>query len=67
MLKIIKIGEDLALSAEAQEFTLQPFDQVFVRENPDFEAAKNIVLIVGEVKYPGTYTLLSQKMKRFHL
>ncbi len=41
---------------------LKPFDQVFVRENPDFEAAKNIVLS-GEVKYPGTYTLLSKDEK----
>ena len=48
--------------AEAQKFILQPFDQVFVRENPDFEAAKNIVLS-GEVKYPGTYTLLSKNEK----
>ena len=37
VVKTIKIGEDLVLSSEAQEFTLQPFDQVFVRENPDFE------------------------------
>ena len=62
VVKTIKIGEDLVLSSEAQEFTLQPFDQVFVRENPDFEAAKNIVLS-GEVKYPGTYTLLSKDEK----
>ena len=62
VIKKIKIGEDLVLSLEAQEFTLQPFDQVFVRENPDFEAARNIVL-GGEVKYPGTYALLSKDEK----
>ena len=62
VIKTIKVGEDLVLSSEAQEFTLQPFDQVFVRENPDFEAAKNIVLN-GEVKYPGIYTLLSKDEK----
>lgn len=62
VVKTIKIGEDLVLSSEAKEFTLQPFDQVFVRENPDFEDAKNIVLS-GEVKYPGTYTLLSKNEK----
>jgi len=59
VVKTIKIGDDLILSAEAEEFFLQPFDQVFVRENPDFEPAKNISLS-GEVKYPGTYTLLSK-------
>ena len=62
VIKKIKIGEDLVLSLDAQEFTLQPFDQVFVRENPDFEAARNIVL-GGEVKYPGTYALLSKDEK----
>jgi protein involved in polysaccharide export with SLBB domain len=57
IIKTIKIGEDLMLSAEAQEFMLQPFDQVFVRENPDYEEPVNIVLM-GEVKYPGTYAVL---------
>jgi hypothetical protein len=44
------------------DFELQPFDQIFVRENPDFEDVKNVVL-TGEVKYPGTYTLLSKDEK----
>ena len=60
LVKTIKIGEDLVLSTEAQEFELQPFDQVFVRENPDFEPAK-IYYCLGEVKYPGTYTLLTKR------
>ena len=50
------------LSSEAQEFTLQPFDQIFVRENTDYEEPVNIVLS-GEVKYPGTYSLLSKNEK----
>jgi protein involved in polysaccharide export with SLBB domain len=62
VVKTIKIGDDLVLSSEAQSFILQPFDQVFVRENPDFEPAKNVILM-GEVKYPGTYTLLRKDEK----
>jgi len=62
IVKTIKIGDDLVLSNEAEEFLLQPFDQVFVRENPNFEPSKNISLS-GEVKYPGTYTLLSKDEK----
>jgi polysaccharide biosynthesis/export protein len=62
IVKTIKIDNDLVLSAEAEEFLLQPFDQVFVRVNPNFEVAKNISLL-GEVKYPGTYTLLSKNEK----
>jgi hypothetical protein len=50
------------LSSEAQKFMLEPFDQVFVRENPDYEEPVNIVLM-GEVKYPGTYSLLSKDEK----
>ena len=62
VVRTISIGEDLVLSNEAMDFILQPFDQIFVRENPDFEDVKNIVL-TGEVKYPGTYTLLSKDEK----
>ena len=62
VIKTIKIGDDLLLSATAQEFILQPFDQVFVRQNPNYEDPVNIVLM-GEVKYPGTYSLLSKNEK----
>ncbi|MAU35999.1 MAG: hypothetical protein CMD14_01335 [Flavobacteriales bacterium] len=59
IVKNIKITQDLILSSEAQGFTLKPFDQVFVRENPDYEEPINIV-VTGEVKYPGTYSLLAK-------
>ncbi|MBT3612148.1 MAG: hypothetical protein HN522_04320 [Flavobacteriales bacterium] len=59
VIKTIKIGNDLILSSEAEAFMLQPFDQVFVRENSNYEEPVNIVLM-GEVKYPGTYSLLSK-------
>ncbi|MEE2700105.1 MAG: SLBB domain-containing protein [Bacteroidota bacterium] len=62
VIKTIKVGEELMLSSEAEAFMLQPFDQVFVRENPDYEEPVNIVLM-GEVKYPGTYSLLSKDEK----
>ena len=62
VVKKIKIGDDLVLSAEAEEFLLKPFDQIFVRENPDFEVSKKIIL-TGEVKYPGVYSLLSRDEK----
>ena len=58
VVKNIQVGDDLLLSNQAKEFTLQPFDQVFVRENPDYQEPINIVLS-GEVKYPGVYSLLS--------
>jgi protein involved in polysaccharide export with SLBB domain len=58
----IKIGNNLVLSNEAEEFVLQPFDQIFVRSNPDFEPVIN-VKILGEVKYPGTYSVLRKNEK----
>ena len=57
IIKSVKIGSNLILSDIAKNFLLQPFDQIFVRSNPDFEAARNINLL-GEVSYRGVYTLL---------
>lgn len=62
----IQIGDGLILNNDAQSFQLQPFDQVFVRSNPDFEAPQNIVLS-GEVKYPGVYTLLEKNERKVRL
>jgi len=57
VVKNVKIGDNLVLSTEAENFILQPYDQIFVRSNPDFEPVVN-VNILGEVKYPGTYSIL---------
>ena len=62
IVKKINIGKDLLLNQEAKDFTLEPFDQIFVRTNPDFEPVRNIVL-TGEVKYPGTYALINKDEK----
>ena len=43
-------------------FDLQAFDQVVVRQAPEFEAIKTIN-ITGEVKYPGVYALLNDNEK----
>ena len=62
IIRTIKIGNDLLLSDEAQAFTLQPMDEIFVRANPDFEPVRHIILS-GEVKYPGKYTIMNKKME----
>ena len=62
IVKNVKVGNDLVLSQEAENFELQPFDQIFVRSNPDFEPVIN-VQILGEVKYPGTYSILRKNEK----
>lgn len=52
----INIGKDLK---EITDFTLMPFDVVFVRPAPGYEEQK-IVRIEGEVLYPGNYTISSK-------
>ncbi len=43
-------------------FTLQPYDEVYVRKSPGFVPQRN-VSVQGEVMFPGVYTL-SQKNQR---
>jgi protein involved in polysaccharide export with SLBB domain len=52
----VAISNDYALHSPDSSFTLEKFDQVFVREIPDWELQRN-VMITGEVVYPGTYSL----------
>ncbi len=46
--KQIQAGDEL--------FFLEPYDNVFIRTNSDWEVQRNVV-IEGEVKFPGAYTL----------
>lgn len=48
------------LSENALAYELKPYDQVSIRLNPDFEEVRTVQLI-GEVVFPGTYTLLSRE------
>ncbi len=57
-----RINYDLKLEKSAEEFVLQPFDQVFIRVNPAFEHQQNVV-IRGEVNYPGSYALIHKNEK----
>lgn len=43
-----------------QGFTLQPYDQVFVRRSPGYQAQQN-VQIQGEVIFGGTYAMTSRE------
>ena len=50
------VDESLKLDEEDADFTLQPFDNVYIRELPNYSQQKDIK-VVGEVQYPGTYSL----------
>ena len=43
-----------------QGFTLQPYDQVFVRRSPGYQAQQN-VQVMGEVIFGGTYALTNRE------
>jgi protein involved in polysaccharide export with SLBB domain len=53
------ITEDLKLSTDAKQFTLEPFDNVFIRRSPGYET-QNIVTLDGELLFPGKYALNSK-------
>jgi protein involved in polysaccharide export with SLBB domain len=50
----------------ADNFKLQPFDVVIVRNVPEF-SLQRFVQIIGEVKYPGDYALIDKNEKLLNL
>jgi len=57
-----RVDENLELGKKAADFTLKPFDKVFVRSSPSYFTQKEI-RIEGEVLFPGEYTLDEQDMR----
>jgi protein involved in polysaccharide export with SLBB domain len=53
-----EFAQNLEVQAEALSFKLQPYDQVVVRQKPNYSLQK-LVYVGGEVKYPGYYALSS--------
>lgn len=50
------IDENLHLQSVENKYILQPFDVVSVKSSPKYEVQQN-VFILGEVKYPGQYSV----------
>jgi len=46
-------------AGSSPEFPLEPFDQVLIKQQPEFEMPRGVA-ITGEVSIPGRYTLLSK-------
>lgn len=53
-----KLNPDFTIS-EQPDFTLQPFDEVYVRRSPDYNEQQNVT-IEGEVQFSGNYALSSK-------
>lgn len=58
----LEITDSLSLVKDGDEFTLQPFDQVFVRKSPTYETQRTVT-ITGQVLYPGTYVIENRGFK----
>ena len=54
----LNVDESLRLNGEDQNFKLAPFDVLFIRKSPRYESQKSAT-ILGEIVYPGTYTILT--------
>ena len=56
-----KLNPDFSIS-EQPDFTLQPFDEIYVRRSPSYTEQQNVI-IEGEIQFQGTYAL-SNKAQR---
>lgn len=56
------LGEATAAGRSAAEVTLQPYDNVLIMQQPEWEEPRSVVL-TGQVRFPGRYTLLSKSEK----
>lgn len=56
-----KLNPDFTISGQP-DFTLQPYDEVYVRRSPGYNEQQNIT-IDGEVQFGGTYTLSSKEQR----
>lgn len=50
------IDRELKLDADADLFTLAPFDYIYIRKAPSYHVQRT-VFISGEVRYPGAYSI----------
>lgn len=55
----LKVTRDLKLVEDDRRFLLQPFDYIYVRKAPSYFEQKTVT-IVGEVLYPGPYSIQSK-------
>ncbi|HZE19699.1 MAG TPA: SLBB domain-containing protein, partial [Candidatus Angelobacter sp.] len=56
----VPISLDYGIHSKDSSFVLQENDEIFVREIPDWHLQRNVT-IMGEVKYPGIYSLKSKE------
>jgi protein involved in polysaccharide export with SLBB domain len=60
IVRAYEVSQNLALDSVTENVKLKPYDQIFVRKNPNFKLQQNITLN-GEVLYPGTYPKIMEQ------
>ncbi|WP_158797054.1 SLBB domain-containing protein [Pedobacter sp. L105] len=58
--KVFDCSTEKDLTIESKQFILEPYDIITVRKNPTYTKQQKVI-IVGEINYPGTYTIESKK------
>lgn len=58
----VEVDRDLEIVGSGSDVLLQPFDQIVIREVPEFELQQN-VWVEGEIRYPGPYALTTDNEK----
>ena len=61
-----ELSRDLTADSEVLKFALQPYDQIIVREIPEYKL-QQMVYIGGEVQYPGYYAIIGRDEKLTNL
>ena len=56
-----KINPDFTISGQP-DFTLQPYDEVYVRRSPNYNEQQNII-VEGEVQFKGTYAMTNKDQR----
>ena len=59
IVKAYAIQPDLTIDTTAAKVMLKPYDQIYVRQNPNFELQQNVEM-KGLLNYPGSYPRLSK-------
>ncbi|HCE58053.1 MAG TPA: sugar transporter [Prolixibacteraceae bacterium] len=59
---VVNLSRNLLIGTNDDKFRLQPFDQISVRQAPNYRKVES-VLITGEVVYAGSYALKTKKQR----
>ncbi len=57
-----KLNPDFTIPAGESPFTLQPYDEVYIRRSPNYIEQQNVT-IEGEVQFKGDYTLTNSNQR----